>query len=240
MKSLKRVLEFQALDTVKGVGVFWVVMLIVDIASYVSVSRFGSSFAGIRISDSMSLSIAGGNVMAMFIFIIVYNYEMYYKYLPISLTFSITRKNFFKSTIMDNLFVISAFSIIQGVLLIVDKYIIEYLGMKPFVNFTFFNTEIDNILFIILSLFLIMIAFNSFMSLLAALNYKTGYKMWIVIGILLILSTSYAKPLNIFGTNLLFSRIDFNGIISIIILTSIIYCINYLIVINTNVKNKIV
>ncbi len=43
---------------------------------------------------------------------------------------------------------------IGGLLLKIDRFIINAIGREPLVDFRFFNTVDDNILFIILSLFI--------------------------------------------------------------------------------------
>lgn len=249
MDSLKRAIKFQCIDFIKAVGWFWLVMLIINIASYISLYKFGANFIGLRVSgfgnvdglNTWFLSIAASNLMAIIIFLIVYCYEMYYEYFPVAINFSVTRKDFYLSAIVDNIFISLIFSVIQGILMKVDYIIINLLGNDPKVDFRIFNNATDNIFFIIFSLFVSFLVFISIINLLAAFNYKLGYKLWIIFGVIFVVAESFIDMYLIkLFENLFITRISGIKLIILMIIIIACYAIGYMIINITNVKNKLV
>lgn len=245
MTGFKRAMKFQRIDFLKGVGVFWLVMLVLNIASYLVNHYFGEGtiFYGIHNFSSGSLStmsIAGANMWPAFIFFIVYCYEMYYEYFPIAVSFSTTRKDFYKSIIVDNLLVTLVFAIIQGILMKVDILAIKALGFIPLTDFGIFNTENDSLIFIILSLFAVFLFVASIMNLLALLNYKIGWKLWIIVGIVVSLFVGVGITF-IFGVldQIMTIRIDLIQLIVLMIPIILCYAAGFMVVKNTNIKNRI-
>lgn len=245
MTGLKRALKFQRLDLLKTIGTFWAVMLLLDTASYIVNSIFGEGtiFYGIHNVTSQGLtlmSITAANIWPVFIFFIVYSYEMYYEYFPIAVSFSITRRDFYKSTIIYNLVVVLIFAVIQGVLIKLDIKLMQSLGRTPMVEFGIFNTRTDNILIIILSLFTIFLSLTALMNLLAAFNYKFGWKLWIAFGLIFSLSTVFiGTSLVGFINYLMTSQFDFIQFIILAIIITASYAIGHFMIINTNIKNRI-
>lgn len=250
MDSLKRTIKFQYIDFKKAVGWFWGVMLIINIASYISLYKFGRNFIGLRVSgfenidglNTWFLSVAASNLMAIIIFFIVYSYEMYYEYFPVAISFSITRKDFYASTIIDNVCIALTFAAIQGILMKIDYFIIDLLGNNPKLEFGMFNNSTDNILFIIFSLFVCFLVFISITNLLATLNYKFGFKLWIILGVIFSLSMALIDvSLTGMLEKLFITRISGGiKIIIFMIITILCYSIGYMIISITNVKNKLV
>lgn len=249
MSSLKRAINYQRINFFKALGVFWAVILFIDTASYVSLSMLGKNFMGLRVSgfesvdgvETWFLSVAASNIMPIIIFLIVYCYEMYYEYFPIAVSFSVTRKDFYLSVIFDNAAAAFALAVIQSILMKMDCFIIGRLGQNPKIDFGIFNSSTDSILFMIISLFVCFMAFTSIMNLLAALNYKFGYKMWIILGPLLFLTLISGSPATVHINEQLIKVI--NGNMKYLLLISIaviLQIIAYFITIKTNVKNKLV
>ncbi len=68
---------------------------------------------------------------------------------------------------------------IGGLLLKIDRFIINAIGREPLVDFRFFNTVDDNILFIILSLFIGFLTLLSLVNIFGTLLYILGAaKFW--------------------------------------------------------------
>lgn len=245
MTGFKRAMKFQRIDFLKGVGVFWAVMLVLNIGSYLVNNYFGEGtiFYGIHNFSTGSLStmsIAGANIWPAFIFFIVYCYEMYYEYFPIAVSFSATRKDFYKSTIIDNLLVTLVFAIVQGILMKVDILAIKALGFIPLTDFGIFNTANDNLILIILSLFTVFLFVTAIMNLLALLNYKIGWKLWIIVGIIVSLFAGIGISF-VFGVLdwIMTIRIDLRQLIVLIIPIILSYLVGFMLVKNTNIKNRI-
>jgi len=239
MEAMKRVNKFQRLDSLKSIGVFWLVISIIDIASYILIRIYGNNFYGMSssINGISFISVAAANIMAILIFFIVYPYEMYYKYFPIALSFSVTRKDFYKSVIIDNLIVSFIFALVQSVLMKLDMQIIRGLGKNPMVDFGIFNLSEDNIIFMTASLFIAFITFISIINLLSSLNYKFGFKLWIVLGaIIILLSTILGLSSFTMFNNLLTTRIGGIQLIALVIVNLLSYSIGYLVVSNLNIK----
>lgn len=245
MTALKRAIKFQRIDFLKGVGVFWAVMLLLNIVSYLVNKNFGEGtiFYGIHnfSSGSMStMSIAGANMWPAFIFFIVYCYEMYYEYFPIAVSFSTTRRDFYKSVAIDNIIVSIVFALIQGILMKLDIIAIKALGFIPLTDFGIFNTQKDSLIFIILSLFAVFLFVVSIINLLALLNYKIGWKLWIIVGLLVSLFVGVGITF-VFGvlTWIMTIRIDLRQLIILIIPIILSYLAGFMVVKNTNIKNRI-
>ncbi|MDR7855189.1 hypothetical protein [Tissierella sp.] len=211
MESNKRINKFQKYDLKESVGAFWVVMIIVNIFVY-ALASYTNSNSNVKfgpfIHDGDLFSIAGSNIMPILIFFIIYGITMYYEYFALALSFGVTRRDFYKSAIVDNFQVSLIFAFVQSVLQIIDKNVIESLGINPMVDFGIFNTSRDNIFFIILSLFTFFLVCASLSNLLGVLQYKFGYKFWIVFGIIslfgLVWENSFHLIANVLG---IFSKI---------------------------------
>lgn len=247
MESIKRAIRFQILDSKKSIIVFWAVILTVDIAFYFINLNGGANFI-VGMSDGINgirlLSVIGSNLMAISIYIIVYNYVMYYEIFPIAISFSVTRGDFFRSLIINNIFVTFIFSIIQGILMKVDPIFVRAIGREPILDFTIFNVNTDNIIFIVFSLFVVFLTSISIFNLLAALNYRFGYKIWIVFGVIFTLlvfgnmEIVVGNAIEEFFGSILKPRLGLLKIVKVCAFTAVCYTLGYLLTINTNIKGK--
>lgn len=237
MNSLKRSIRFLSIDMKQSLAWFWGVMLLIDIASYVLMSIYDNRYFGI--SNSQTISVAGANLMPIFIFFIVYVYTSYYEDFPLAIGFSITRKDFFKAFILNNVVVALLFSIIQTILMKVDIGMIIKLGLEPMIDFGFFNITSDSFIYIVLSLFTLLLALTSIMNLIASLNYRYGYKFWIVIGIIFSITSIFLGVAYFGFIEWIFTwRIDLIKLLFLGLTIISMYFLSYLVVINTNIKNK--
>jgi hypothetical protein len=245
MDSLKRAIKYQNIDFVKSVGIFWVVILIVNIASYILNFKFntGISFGihDINLDGMPVVSIAGANILPIFIFFIVYCYEMYYQCFPVAIGFSITRKDFYKSAIVNNITAAFVFAVIQGILMKLEVSLISTLSVNPKFDYGIFNTTKDSIVFIIISLFMVFLTLTSILNLVAALNYKYGVKFWIAVGLIFSFSMVFigVSVIGLFE-GLLITRLNYLQLFIIIVTMIITYLIGFVIIANTNVKNKVI
>jgi len=247
MESIKRALKFQGRDFQKSVGMFWLVLFIVNIGSYVSMYKFNRGFIGIRVSgyasidgiDITLISVAAANLVPIIIFFIVYCYEMYYEYFPVAISFSVTRKDFYKSAVIYNLITSAVFALIQGILIKADLHLVQYLGQNIKSDFGIFNSGTDSIIFIVFSLFICFTVFASAMNLLSALNYKFGYRLWIVIALLGIpYSARMGIPFELVGR--LFTERIGAAQFSILAITAFAcFVAGFLTVSGTNVKDRL-
>lgn len=246
MNSLRRTIKFQNLDLIQLVGVFWAVILIIDVSSYILMSIYGNQFFGISSgyvengTSFRSISVAAANIMPIVIFFVAYCYEMYYEYFPVAIGFSTTRKSFYKSVVINNIIVTSIFSVVQSILMKLDGKIISSMGRNPMVDFGIFNVSTDSLVFTIFSLLILFLSITSMLNLLASLNYKFGFKLWIAIGVVFSLTTAFIGTPFLGFINRIFTwRID--SLQLIILCITIIACnfIAYRVISNTNIKNKI-
>lgn len=240
MDSTKRAIKFHYFDTKLALIKFWAVVLIVNICGYL-VNIYDVKGINIGISSGEFFSITGMNIILILIYLIVYSYEMYYVSFPIAISFSITRKDFFQSLILNNILIASAFALIQGVFMKIDPILAELSGINTNYEFGIFNTRTDNLFFIIFSLFILFLFLISIWNLLASVNYKFGYGMWIVLAGLVILMPYIRKKDVvdlIFSSNLLTMRIDISRamILGIIIVVS--YILVYITTSRSNFKGK--
>lgn len=249
MESIKRINKFQRYDLKKSVGAFWVVMIIVNIFAYVLTSYTNSNSNikfGPFVHEGDLLSMAGSNIVPIFIFFIVYGINMYHEYFALALSLGVTRRDFYKSVIVNNLLVSLIFAFIQGILQIIDKNVVEFLGFNPMVDFGIFNTSRDNIFIIILSLFAFFLIYASMSNLLGVLQYKFGYKFWIGFGIVtlfgVVLENNYPFITNLPGVfsgiylwlESIFRSFTIFPLGLLIMLIS--YTLGYLLIRRTNIK----
>lgn len=246
MESLKRSIRYQFIESKKFILGLWGTTLIVNIFFYIlnnmssTNSRIGFS---IGLEGNYSISVAGINLMILFISLLVYNFESNYESFPLAISLSVSRKDYFTSFLLDNIFISFVFAVIQGILLKVDPFFIKLVGKVPLYDFFYFNTKTDNILFIILILFIAFLSFTSLWSLIASLNYKFGYKMWIVlIGSNILFSIFNLDPLSKFMKSIgeIFEvRPGSFPIFLLMASTAAMYALNYFVVKRTNIKKSI-
>lgn len=248
MKSLKRVSTYLTFDFINALAWFWAIVLIINTASYILMRIFGQNFFGISMStgglfgdSTRYISVAAGNIMTILIFFIVYSYIIYYENFPLAVGFSIIRKDFFKATMMSNFLLALIFAVVQGIIMKLDIIMINVLGMEPYVKLGIFNTSTDSLLYIIFSLFVLFISVTSIFNLLAVLNYKLGYKIWIGIGIVSLLSLTFIGATFLSFINaMLTQRIGVPQLFLLGMMIIFTHFISYLVIINTNIKNKLV
>ena len=184
MESLKRSIKYQFMESKSFILGFWSTVLIINVFFYVlnNVSsidfRIGFSL-GAEVNGA--ISIAGINIMIILISLLVYNFESNYESFPLAISLSMSRKNYFLSFLVDNVFIAFVFALIQSILLKIDPFLVKLIGKVPLHDFLYFNVETDNIFFIIFTLFILFLLFISFWNFISSLNYKFGYKMWIVL-----------------------------------------------------------
>lgn len=178
----ERVLRYQLKDTRISILKFWLTMLIVNIFIFF-VNKYSPTHTGSGLvvhTDIMRVSIVGINLFALGIFLLVQNYENYYKIFPMLLGFSITRKDYALSLIRKAVFISLSAAIIQGLLFLVDPLITTWAGKNILYEYGVFNLRNDNIIYLTFSLFIVFLSFSSLWNLIASLNYRLGYKMWII------------------------------------------------------------
>lgn len=257
MESLKRSIKFQLMNSKKFILIFWSVLIAFNIFSYVmnnlnvggSVTNDGGSvnfqiglFAGNSGGLAM-VSVAGANLLVIFITLIVYNYSSIYERLPLSLSLSMTRKDYFFSFLIDNVLIAFVFASIQGILLKIDPFFIKLIGKNPFYDYGLFNVKTDNVFFIISILFIAFLGFMSFWNLIASLNYKFGYKMWLVfLGIIIIQLFLNLSFINNGISNIGEMFMTKLGFLETLIVLSgmlILYTLDFLVIKRTNVKKAL-
>ena len=192
MEALKRQTRFMIKDSKRSFIAFWIIVILVNIAAYIlnanfvgryGTISFGSSRFGISANGGRLINVAAGNIIAIGIYMIVSNMEMYYESFPTAIGFSSIRKDFYKALIIHNSLLCAAMTAIEVVLLKIDNIIIETIGKEPLEDFIYFNTKENNIFYIFIIVFLMFMAFCAVFNLLGALLYRYGYKLWIVLGV---------------------------------------------------------
>lgn len=240
MESLKRSIKYQFSESKKFILTFWIIIILVDIffiiLNYLGPLSFSIGFSLGTRNGVTAISIVGSNLMAILISFLVYNFVSNYESFPLSLSLSMSRKDYFISFLVENIVIAFVFATIQGVLLKIDPYIVKLLGRVPLYDFFYFNTKTDSLILIILNLFLIFLEFICFWNLIASINYKIGYKMWLIFAGVKIISS-------MFYINLIYECVKFIGtiynekiIIIEILAVIVLYILNYFIVMSTDVK----
>lgn len=243
MESNKRALKFQLNESKRSILVFWAVILIVNIFALFMTKYTDVSIGISQGGGGQLFSLFGMNILPIIIYLMVYNYELYYKNFPIALSFSVIRKDFFKSMIVNNVVVTFIFAVIQSILIKTDPILVKLIGREPIYDFKAFNIQTDNIIFIIIYLFIAFMLYITIWNLVAVLNYKYGPKFWIA------LVTITLLPQFVIKTNLLSNlilpgdwlniRLNLMQFLKLSIITILFHVPIYFVTINTNVKNKV-
>lgn len=245
MESTKRAIKFQLNESKVSILKFWAVIFIVDLFA-VFITKYTNVTMGINqvngdYSTFPSFSLLGLNILPIIVYLIVYNYELYYKNFPISLSFSMIRKDFFRSMIVNNVFVVFILAVIQSILMKMDPILVGFVGKVPTYDFTTFNTQTDSIIFLIMYFFIALLLFSTVWNLVAALNYRFGARLWIGLLVLSMITSSVLK-MNLFDLILpgdwLNIRIDTLQSTMMLAITILIYIGIYFVTINTDIKNK--
>ena len=239
--STKRAIKFQLNESKNSILIFWSVVIIIDIFAI-----FINKYTGVRIGimeggTGSAISILGVNILAIVVYLISYSYELYYKRLPICLSFSMVRKDFFKSIILNNILVSLLFAVIQSILMKIDPIFTKFAGRIPLYDLEILNIETDSVIFIMIYFFIAFLLFTTIWNLIAALNYKFGSRFWIGLLILSMVS-SLIQKISVFDLILpgdwLNIRLDALQFIKFSIITIILYIGIYFVTINTNIKNN--
>lgn len=242
MESTKRALKFQFNESKGSISKFWAVILIVDIFALYMTKYTNVSIGISQGGGGQLFSLFGMNILPIIIYLMVYNYELYYKNFPIALSFSVIRKDFFKSMIVNNVVVAFIFAVIQSILIKIDPILVQFIGREPIYDFKVFNIQTDSLVFIIVYLFIAFLLLSTIWNLIAILNYKFGARLWIVLGVISVLippiQRRYIRNNLLFPADLLNVRIDLLQFTIFSIIIILLYIAIYFITINTNIKNK--
>lgn len=246
MESLKRSIRYQLMESKKFLLGFWITVILVDIAFYIINNLVPNNVSiglSIGISEGInSISVVGINLMAILISLLVYNYERNYESFPLSISLSMTRKDYFLSFLTDNILIAFVFATLQGILLKIDPIFVKLVDRTPLYDFTYFNTKTDNVFFIIFILFISFLGFICFWNLIASINYKFGYKMWIFfVGVNILISFNIEFMSRFMETIGKMFDSTLGGLQVLVILGTMVaaYALNYFIVRMTYVKKKI-
>ena len=83
---MERAIKFQLNESKISILRFWAIILIVDIFG-LFVTKYTSVSIGItQVGNGNEFSLLGFNILTIIVYIIVYNYELYYKQFPIALS----------------------------------------------------------------------------------------------------------------------------------------------------------
>jgi hypothetical protein len=247
MEGLKRQIRYQVMDSKKAFIIFWGIAIAVNILFYWlnAISDSNSTFgtgeiitvveSNGSITNTRYLNVAGSNIIAIGIFIIVYNMIMYYEAFPMAIGFSSTRKNFYLGAVVHNSVLCLAMAAVEGILLKLDRYIITAMGEKYLDKFLMFNLKSNNILYTVVILFLVFLLICSVFNLLGAILYKYGYKFWIGFFAISIISANirFNKPVLILKNSVNYI-LKFDGVLSfsvkIILTSAVLYGIGWLLI----------
>lgn len=244
MESTKRAIRYQWSNIKKDILEFWAVVLFINIAIFFINIKFSKLNIHIGISNGiekgMSFSFISINIFIILITLIVNSYNKFYEDFPICISFSMTRRDFFRSLIVNNLLTASIFALVQGLLMKMDPILVRALDENPIYDFGLFNIETDSIVYIIFSLFVLFLITSSIWSLIASLNYRFRSKVWIAFLIIFVLGEKIFSLIDVFSLdNLLDNRLDVGELMVYSVVMLAIYTFIYIVTINSNVRNDI-
>ena len=190
MSSLSRSVKLINSNLKKGLIITGAITLVLDLILVLLNLYFDNISFGLVTGTTKNqlLSIFAINILPFTIYFLTNSMIMISENLHIVINYSLTRKNFYKSMIINSCIVSVIFAIVQGILFKVEPLIIAAFEKNSRDNFIFFNTWTDNVFVIIGMLFVMMISFISLINLIVALNHKFGFKVWLIfVGVILIL-----------------------------------------------------
>lgn len=250
MSSLSRAIKLTNYSLKKSIILTLIATLIIDILAIIANIYMEDAYIGglvIGTGKEKLLSIFAINIIIFTIFFLTNAMIIFSESLPVSISYSLTRSNFFKSMIVNSIIASTIFSIVQGILFKVEPILIDYIGKKSINDFILFNTNSDNLFTIIGILFLVTITFISILNFLVSLNYKFGFKVWLLLAGIIIILALIKIGLGISFENLfinLRSLFNKNTKITNFILAGIIFLLfnflNYLIIKKTNIKYELI
>lgn len=247
MSSFNRSINLTNYSLKRGIILTWIITIIIDIFAILANVIFAEVPIGVMTGSGKFalLSIFAINLLPFTIYFITNSMIIFSESLPVSITYGLTRKNFFISMIVNSLIISVLFSVIQGILFKLEPLIIDMLGKNARENFILFNTSSDNIFFVIAILFLMIISFISFVNLIVGLNYKFGFKLWLVLAALILLFALANRGLNIsFGIidqveNIVYGSDKSSGLIILGVITVLSNLINFVVIKFTDVRYEV-
>lgn len=249
MKDKSRVIKYQIKSGLNSSLWFWLVVGILNIVTvFVNIFVPGTT-SGFYVMNGNLFSAMATNIFAVLIYLIIFSYENSYKVFPLCLSFSITRRDFFLASLAKFSLITLIAAIIQAALLKLDPIIVKNTDHNPLYNFGFFNSNTDNIFYIILAFFLIDFLFLSLVQLISIMNYKFGYVMWLIaIGVLALIAifgnksiriAVFVKPFVFIYKSLLITRIDLLQALKILVTIGILQALSFFATIKANLKFKL-
>lgn len=242
MDSIKRAIRFQNYNLIKSLLSFWGVLLIVNIFAGTLII-YSDTIKGPLIIQNDTTSMTASNIMPILIFFIIYGILMYHEDFALALSFGVTRKDFYKSVLVNNIFVVFSFAIIQTTLQMIEKFAVRFFDYNLMVEFGLFNTSTDNVFYIIFSLSMIFLTFVSITNLLGVLQYRFGYKFWLGFGVVVFLGSNnnmfFIKAMGGFSHIYKWTWSNFNNLTLFLlgfIIVIISYALGYIFIRKTNIK----
>ena len=249
MTSLKRTFKFLKNNTKSEFFGFVFGIIIMSTISYIFLlimnknGLTGSQIYGImheQADGTYMHSIAGANLLIILICFVTSTYTLYYNALPTAIGFSSTRKNFTISAIINSIIYAALVSIIQTSLFKLDLVLVKNIGKLPIVDYKIFNVSTDSFIYIFLLLFLLSLFALGILNLLASANYKMGYIIWIVIGLVFTLITPlFGGKILKFISGIALKRINFTSLLILITTPVVTFGLSGLITKNINIKRKL-
>lgn len=244
MEINKRMFRFLSYDLIRGVGIFWTIMLLVDIAPMVISLSKGSDFIqGPMIINQGSISFVASNFFPIFIFFVIYSLEMYYEKFSLAVGFGGTRKRFYQNLIINNIIVVLIFATIQTILLKLENLILSNSTIKPIVDFGWFNIKSDSILQIILTLSFVFLTLVSITNLIGVLQYRYSYKFWISLGIFILIIIRTSNLIGRFISRIIYhmTNIDYiipnpNIVLVGVLIIIVTYTLGFIFIRKANIK----
>ncbi|MDO5707616.1 MAG: hypothetical protein Q4P31_03175 [Andreesenia angusta] len=190
MSSLSRSRKLVNSNLKKGLIITGIVTLILDLALVLLNLYFDNFSLGLVTGSGKNqlLSIFALNILPFTIYFLTNSMIMISENLYIAINYSLTRKNFYKSMIINSIIISLIFSIVQGMLFKAEPLILSVFEKNSRDNFILFNSWTDNLIVIIGILFVMIFTFISLLNLIVSLNNKFGFKIWLIfVGIILIL-----------------------------------------------------
>lgn len=231
MNATKRIFKFQRYDSKKLIRNYWAIILIMDLLLYGISIYFDSREGNLGTFNEVS-SIISINIIIIIWFFIGYGMFMHGERFSLAHSFGVTRKDFYKSAVIDNLLLVGIFSVIHGILQFLEIYIVESLGKKLLLEVEFLYTANDSLLFIIMAVFMFYLVYLSIFNLIGVLYYTHGYKYVIGMAIVLFVLTYIIGAGNLISTPI--DKLTIFLSQSLIIITC--YSLGYLFIKKSNIK----
>lgn len=228
MENIKKQVKFQFLDTKKPFLIFWGIVILINILSYITNFYFDSVNIGIHINNQYA--VVSSNYVSIGIFLMVVGIIMYTETFNAAMEFGSTRKDYYSGSIIFYASISLAMVIVQTVLLKIEEILVGIAGVSIYQGDGFNSIK----------LFFTFLLICSAANLFGVIFYKWGYWIWafITVGTLAFITVGFLREGIVYLFITIFASSTPLFSLYLTILSAIFFLAGWLLVRKVDVKNR--